>query len=405
MTLPHDLIQLVSEQTMPNVLAALAVRPESVVLLHTGRTRNQVAWIRESLAVAGLSPRWDVQELNNTADILETGHAITAAIERAKQAQRQPIVNFTGGTKLMSIGAFAAAHRAGCPSFYVDTEHGHLHDGHTAPLPEMLSAATRNLRSHIGPLPVELLARAHGVNLSGGRDPSRFMPVVRLLLTDRKLEKESHDWIQDVRPKNRKPHDLLNLVETPLDTIPDGLVEPLYSANAIELRDGHWYFVCPHRDQLRSWVKGNPFDSMNDFFAVSESIDQVPNLLAGGWWELAVFEAASNSGRFSDLRWSVERSTQGGRVAVEEDLIASDGLQLALFSCKRGGERAHLLRALDALESAGRLLGGTYCSRFLCIAMPLSGPHFEEIAARARKNRIALIGPASRLKPSSFRPE
>jgi hypothetical protein len=402
---PHELIQLVSEQTMPNVLAALAVRPESVVLLHTKRTRNQVDRIKDALAAAGLSTSWDTGELGDTPTILETGRAVADAIEKARQVKRVPIVNFTGGTKLMSIGAFAACHRTHCPSFYVDTEHGHLHDGHTATLPEMLSDATRNLKSYLGPIPVDVLARAHGVQLSRGRDPSRLLPIAKLLLRDQKLEQESHDWIHSVCPAEHRPRDLLTLVETSLDTIPDRLVEPLYSADAIELRNGHWHFVCPDRDRVRAWAEGKPFDRLEDYHAVYNAIHEVPTLLGGSWWELAVWEAASTSGRFSDLRWSVERSSVGGGVTVEEDLIASDGLQLALFSCKRGGERSHLLRALDELESAGRQLGGIYCSRFLCVARPLRPQYLAEIEARSRQNRITLVAPASRLKPSSFRLE
>ena len=35
------LIQLISEQTMPNLLAMIRLRPEKVVHLYTARTKNQ----------------------------------------------------------------------------------------------------------------------------------------------------------------------------------------------------------------------------------------------------------------------------------------------------------------------------------------------------------------------------
>ena len=48
------LVQLVSDQTMPNVLAALALEPAHITLLHTPRTEPQAAWINNALRRAGL---------------------------------------------------------------------------------------------------------------------------------------------------------------------------------------------------------------------------------------------------------------------------------------------------------------------------------------------------------------
>lgn len=399
------LIQLVSEQTMPNVIAALAARPERIVLIHTQRTTNQVSWIRTALTTAGLAPEWDVQELSESPDIRETGRIVTQAIERARENSLKPVINFTGGTKLMSIGAFAACARAQCPSFYVDTEHSLLHDGSTGALPETLGLACRNLVSAISPLSLDVLSAAHGVTISAGRNPALWLPLVHLLARDRDLERISHDWVQSIRLGGNQPKDFLHLVETPLHSIPDGLVEPLHSAGAIELRDGNWHFVCDAKPKLQAWAGGQAFERLEDFFAVADSLSQVLNLLEGGWWELAVLEAARESGRFQELRWSVERSAAGRGHPIEEDILASDGLQLALFSCKRGGERSRLLRAFDELDSAGRQLGGIFCSRFLCVALPIAGYFLDEVRARAQRSRTSLIGPVSRLQPTLFRKE
>ena len=69
----------------------------------------------------------------------ETFNAIKEAIAEAKGSGTTPVVNFTGGTKLMSIGAYAAAlhqdHKA--ISLYVDTI---LASGSTGPLAPIFGA-------------------------------------------------------------------------------------------------------------------------------------------------------------------------------------------------------------------------------------------------------------------------
>ena len=77
---PLCLIQLVSEQTMQNVLPALALKPASLVLLHTPRTSDQVQWIAAALRKAGLQFEVRAIPLTEMPDIQETGAATRAAI-------------------------------------------------------------------------------------------------------------------------------------------------------------------------------------------------------------------------------------------------------------------------------------------------------------------------------------
>jgi hypothetical protein len=113
---------------------------------------------------------------------------------------------------------------------------------------------------------------------------------------------------------------------------------------------------------------------------------------------LAVLEAARASGQFRDLQWSVNATRPGGALPIEEDLLGVEDLSLAVFSCKRTGERSRLLRAFEELDSAARQLGGTFARRYLAVATPIAGHAYAEINSRLVSGNAKLVGPASRLK-------
>ena len=168
---PTALIQLVSEQTMPNVLAALALEPAQIILLHTPRTAPQAAWINHALRRAGLQFEIELRALSAAPNVNETGARVRTACEDANAAEFIPVVNITGGTKLMSIGAFAATLSRGWPSLYVDTDNRRiLQVGHHAP-PELLRDGFAALSRAEAKLNVDVVAAAHGCeHVSSGED-------------------------------------------------------------------------------------------------------------------------------------------------------------------------------------------------------------------------------------------
>lgn len=404
MTLPIALIQLVSEQTMPNVLAALACRPAAQILLYTPRTQPQLEWIRAALAEAGASSDVQVDALSPSPDLGETGQAVLNAITWARHRSLAPVVNFTGGTKLMAIGAFAAAHREHIPSFYIDSEQGGLLPGGTGPLPPPLDSSTVALKRARDALTVSVITAAHGVRLvSTGRDPGKWLPLARILAADPAVEKATHDFaVTQLDEGKRRPEDYLRILQTRVDDLPEPLIHPLFEAGALTLRDGAWHLAFPSSDVLARCAAGERLDTVQDYFALVAPLQHVIAFLSGGWWELVVMDAAARSGRFRDLRWSCDSIRAGVFRPVEEDLLAVDGLSLAVFSCKRGGQGARLLRAFEELDSGARALGGSQARRFLCVSQPMGRHMGSEIRARAESTHTTLIGPAQRLSPEQF---
>ena len=122
----HTLIHLVSDQTMQNVLPILALNPQRVVQVmsrDTGRfqkaalnTRHAVAQGRQS----GFAAPQEWQEASVGAEsptIEETRRTVAELLEQNSGAW----LNYTGGTKNMSIGAWLAGGGEKAHLLYCDT--------------------------------------------------------------------------------------------------------------------------------------------------------------------------------------------------------------------------------------------------------------------------------------------
>lgn len=401
------LLQLVSEQTLPNILPALALEPAEIVLLHTPRTRRHADQIRAALQKAGLPLHTRLIALSGAPDIRETGAAVkqTAA---ALPANLTPVVNFTGGTKLMSIGAFVAAYTAKIPSLYVDTANLAFTDGGTGDLPLALRDNHAALARAKSRLNLDIVAAAHGIQgISAGLDPAPLLPLALHLLRNPGEERTLNTALQKLPNANpRKPAEVAALLSSPL---PQNLLSPTAAklaldAGILDQISGKHHFARPASlEKLEKFLEDETAGAIG--FAAWQTalapLQTALNFFGGGWWELAVFDAAQRSGEFRDLRWSVTITVAGQ--TYEKDLIALHGLNLALFSCKRGASgRDRLVAALDELDANARQIGGTHARRYFCVAAAISKQQIAPLQERARQTGTQIIGPAQSLNPNSF---
>lgn len=120
--MPRGMILLVSEQPMPNLLAAAerSFDLAEVALVESPERRAAGERLDTLLSNRGLKVRHvQVETAFATRPTAEAVRAIVAA------EPHHWIVNITGGTKLMSIGAAAAAHEAGARDIlYIDHAKG-----------------------------------------------------------------------------------------------------------------------------------------------------------------------------------------------------------------------------------------------------------------------------------------
>lgn len=400
MNQPLTLIQLVSEQTLPNILPALALRPSRLILCHTTRTVAQTQWIRHALELAGLKFDLQLRSLGLTPDAQETGGAVRALIQECHSQNVEALINFTGGTKLMSLGAFVAALNEKVASCYIDSENMRFVDGGTAPLPFSLLDSYQAMSRAEASLNLDIVAAAHGIRqLRSGREPAAFLPLALHLLKNPEEELAGHELLKKTNPKT--PAEALTLLNAPVVGMSPDVVRLAAEAGLLTSRSGAWYFNRPSSlDRLEAWAAGEHLTS-EQWFAALGPLQQAVAFFCGGWWEVAVLETARRSGAFRDLRWSVEIVM--GNQTFEKDILALDGVNLAVFSCKRGGrDSARCVAAIDELDANARQIGGSHARKFFCVAQAVPRKFFAAVQARASQTRTNLVGPYDRLTPDQF---
>jgi hypothetical protein len=402
--MPLTLIQLISEQTMQNLLPVLRLKPARVVHLATPSTAHRSRHIVDAVALAQGPVEAELQLLSEMPAMAETFGAVKGAIQRCQAAGLTPVVNFTGGTKLMSIGAFSAAlnsnHRA--LSLYVDTADEVFVDGHTAEgLPDLFEGdfSFTPLRSY---LTVSVIALAHGRGkVTSGRDWRPLLTLARHLLDAAEEERVTLDALYGAGgffPRAQgpvSPEDWLKVLDSEF-YLPSKVSEMAAKAGLLrisgsggcllpEVTRGELTALAEARSQKRFVPE---YDSRR--VAATAPMQYSVNFLTGSWWEVIVAEAAQASGLFQDVRWSAHAGAgEGGD--LEEDILAVDGVQIVCISCKRGGARSKLLSHLEELNARARSLGGQFTRRFLAVRQPLHGAAGRNLRQRGRELGIGIL--------------
>lgn len=365
------MILLVSGQPMPNLLAALApeLEVEEAHLVVSGDMRTSGAGDRLAgvLEGRGLRVTW-----HDVADPFQPGPTRAVVTRLLAATPAQSIVNLTGGTKPMSLGAYRAATEAGVRDIlYLDHETGLLRwlEGNRPPFP-----ATARLR-------VAEVVAAHGCDVSRAASrPDDRLELARLLgsrLAPGLLEA----WNRLMAAIERTSSKRWNWKPgaTPVDAARSAstLAAPFDMAALETLLDD-----LSHRHLLTR--AGNTV-------TVHRRIDHA--FLAGGWWELLVFAAlesvADRLGLHEVVRNLEVRDSAGAE--NEMDVAAMRGPGLLLFECK-----TVRLTGPDTREKAGSILyklkyltrlGGLGTRLFLVSRLPVEGG----IRERFRTERIGLV--------------
>jgi hypothetical protein len=407
MSTPITLIQLISEQTMQNLLPILALKPSRVVHLATPKTAARSAQIIEAARQAQLVTDLEPIRLSEMPSISETSRAVRRSIRAASDAKHAPVINFTGGTKLMSIGAYEAAMRERAISLYVDTDHQQFVDGHTGPKLHDIIGDNYSFTPLQGALTVNAIAVAHGrQRVTGGRDWRPYLPLARYLMEHQEEERRCWEAIHGKSgtcPNGREPRqaaDWLLLLDRPI-ALPAKVSELARDAGLVRGDDAKSYLPDTPRPHLERLAQAGATPTL-DYFATVRPLQFVLAFFSGGWWEVVVAEAAHRSGHFRDLRWSVNVGERRGGYDPEEDIVGVDGVQIAFISCKRGGAKARLVPYLDELDSRARSIGGHFTRRFLAVSSPPQGRAAANLQKRASELGIRILAAADLDNPGAF---
>jgi hypothetical protein len=394
------LIQLISEQTMPNLLAMIRLRPDRVVHLFTERTKSQSYALKNAAKALGLYPQWQYCQMSDMPSIRETHDTICHIHDKnlTENSNETTVIHFTGGTKLMSIGAYAAASSRQCPSLYVDTFTQQFMDGQTSPVMKSLLAGDHHFQSIYHQLHVEILGIANGINrITSGKDWPAMVPLARCLFDDPAIEVATHQAVHGpygLCPNGREPRDpkgWLELIDTPV-TVPGEVASLAVTSGIVRQGETPHHILLPDTTVAElTDISQNYVDNFRGrYFQAIAPLQHAIAFLTGAWWEIIVCEAAHQSGYASDVRWSCLVGDDKG-LETETDILGMDGVELLYISCKRGGDKSRLLPLLEETKGRANTIGGSYNRRFLAILHAPKGKTYRDLIHQANAHGIRLI--------------
>lgn len=348
------LIQLISEQPLPNLLPLLAFHPHKAWHIVTNERMGAVSQhIAAAAAHLKLEAHIVSRELPHPT-IEGARLLVTRLIQEARNAGLAPVVNFTGGLKPMSIGAYLAARDTNTGSIYCDTPRA-FDDGLTGPLP-----ACATLPDAAARLDVRSVLVAHGLDAGKLRAEKLSDALFAFGRCTEQLRRGDDrnlvaGWQAELRKALCGEKHGVQMVRaravlaTPLECTSEAIVRLLTAASdaGIVRREGTNFHLNPTLDtpNLRPKVERNF------------------TMLEGQWFELAVADRMKRGDRFSDIRWSV-RSDSPADAAGETDIVAFDRQTLALtfVSCKCSDRHVSPLEHVFATRQRALAFGGTFAN-------------------------------------------
>jgi hypothetical protein len=366
------LLHLVSEQTMQNLLPLLALKPRTVVQVRSREERfHQVAENLKRAVVAlqatpgyrDLAPEFFEVVIDETTPSTDrTRRKVGESLSLWPGA----VVNLTGGTKQMAIGAYLAADYQREPVLYCDTQSRQfLSLNERRPLPKL-----PDFDAIAATLTVEAVLAAHGVSPDSLRSVKPTEQQFVFARGIHALRQQHGDLVGKFTCRLREqlqPYGK-TVTKSAIDRVladglpgPDNDAENAYlklaeEAGMLTARDGRWFYR----------LSGNtlrPEDRVRAALGINKA-------MLGGWFELRVFEAMQASGRFGDLRTEVQSRDRSQQAIGETDILGIDRHQLGLVfvSCKLSDEfLSKPLEHVFATRHRALEFGGTFAQTMFCI--------------------------------------
>ncbi len=368
------LLHFVSEQTMQNVLPALALRPERIIQVRSGGSRYSKAAdaIASALRAAGQDTEildWKLQaEFPDLEDARQS-------IKYWPPLYPGAIVNITGGTKLMSAGALLGAREfPGSPILYCDSDRRRFISlGLNTPLPASMPAFDDAARM----LNVRIVMAAHGKPpeqwkfetadtrlIEFGRAAFQWRISEKAAFSDSQYPDRLRKFFRGT--KNRIPKatgELRSLLAADLrQAFPDPLPAPVRGFLEAAARAGVL------REDPDGALRLAPPPAGRDLHA---HVERMANILDGSWLELAVLDFIESSTTLSDPHWSVQPVSSAKAPDAdsfgETDIVCirRPAGVLQVISCKTGITKP--LEHIESLRERTSHLGGRFARATLAV--------------------------------------
>ena len=345
------LVQTVGAQTVHAVTAALGYAPARIELLHAPEDAEASRRVEAAVRLAGQrDSSWSHVTVSADDPVTRAEQAAAAAFARARSEGLVPVANVTGATKLLAIGAYRAAERAGVPCIYLE-----LPEGDEDGVPQVVhfgdAAPVRPVRDPSQDLSMEVIATANGYTLvDPGTNPARYAALATHLLEDPDAEEETHAALPRVLG-DRVPHPGAPQWRawTAEFRLPPSVATLAEEAGIVQRSGDRCRFSDDERDDDQQRRR---------------TMERHASLLNGAWFEVAVHGWLSRDPALRDVRWSVvaERPRP-----LEHDVLAMKGTQLLVASCKRSTGPG-IFGHVRELSTHALRLGGLKSLKMLCVA-------------------------------------
>jgi len=384
MTLYH----FISDQVWQNLLPILAFGPKRVVQIYSsgGDWESKAGYLEAAAKEGGLTQtEFFPRKLPSPFPIISETEELLGKFHRELPAD---IINFTGGTKLMCIGAHQFAKKKGIPSFYYDSSRRRqLFDGGTAPLPDLPT-----VRAEANNITVNIALAAAGFNLARlqiKKPEPNWLDFGRRATVLRKREKAAiNRWMEAIRKQlirgKRWPENapLRRVLQNPLPAPASDAAQD-YADLAVEIG-------LMRVDAMgRFFLNPDPYCFSGNSRELRNESQQNFRLMEGGWWELFVLDAFLKNPRYSDVAWSVEQPEDVAH--GETDLVAFDQehLRLEIVSCK-SGRIQQPLEHCEGLRHRANGMGGKY-SRATLAVFDTDEKNSRKLERFCRLNHVVLL--------------
>ena len=363
------LICLISGQLMPNLFSVILLKPEEVILVHTIDSKEEALFFSEFIQKQkyGVS-KTTLLEVRpfNPEEIRNSASELMKSIREAGEDPGSYTLNYTAGTKPMSIEFVNVFKQAGARLLYIDTQ-------------QETCWWTIDGKIEERPLEVKLnVPEVFSLNRGAILDQEQ-QPIINTLsnLTYCLFEKRAEfnfentdlgKWIKDC-------------VHLQLEIAPWNKSEKLKSWNPT-YRDGRLVVTV---DPVKTSQVTVEFDGIAFEFKKKEFW---LNYFTGGWFEQYVFLVLGKTGVYDDIRCNIRLKTTGvgdPHLKNELDVVAVKNGIPVFVECKTGLVNQ---KSVTNLKTAAEVYGGKYGEAVLC---SLSKGIAPAVLERISDNGIVLI--------------
>jgi hypothetical protein len=348
------LFNLVSAQTAPNYIAVKEINPDKIIYLNTNATKNHSNWLKSAINIDSEIYTIDAYDYVN---IYETVKSLV--LKYKSDGENELILNFTGGTKIMSFASLNVFNEFKLDSIYIDSENNKI---------LYFSVKDKFYQKEIGcKISIKDYFKIYGQDI-------KINPVISI--------------DNNINAKNELKVFLVNNLPKYINLI---------AAYSREYNKNNNYF---HKDQFfknkESSVQWNKSDKkltvkfqlsgqakIFEFFGDGKEYSKY---LTGGWFEDVCFEEMKNSKVFDETLMNVEiPDLKKENIKNELDIVAIKNDTLYIFECKSGDIKQDFIYKLKSIKEN---YGGTYAKIIFLSYFPVNNANNKE---RIKEYNINLI--------------